>query len=541
MSGFKKVCMVLGVVLFSLVPVFGAHKAAFVATGLWNEQVAAMRKSGFDTVICWSLHVNSSGQLSLNNDPLIYSDSSYNSAFWGQWSKNNMALLKTQPTSITRIEFSVGSAGAADFEGIEHLVNTQGTGPTSTLYKNFAKLLEIYPQIDAINFDDESNYDVPTTTQFAVMLADLGYKITFCPYSRRSTFWGPLYDAIEAERPGAVDHVYLQCYAGGAFNNPATWNAYFGSLKVEPGLWAGDASTSGRHDPSEVQQKMEDWRASADIPGGFIWRLAYMSEGGHAPSDYAAAIDGNYLADFDDSTCFKIISRHSGKALSVLDVDRAGNPTARTNNAAEIAQWTYTPGEDWSLWQIQDTTNGFQKIINKHSGKAMTIFTWHLNGVDSVARNENWADIAQYTYFETQDWYHWRVTKVGDSYKLINKYSNKAAAVYNLDAAGTSLDRTADGADVAQYEYLGDAWYNWDIVPVTPTSIVYEAAIAMDGGSLNISFTGLSNQTFMLQSSSSLTNSSWVDEGIMTLDATGEAVFSEASPTNDAKFYRMML
>jgi ABC-type proline/glycine betaine transport system permease subunit len=221
------------------------HKSMFVAGGLFNEQVAALRNSGFDTAILWSVHVNTSGVLSLNNDTLIDASGNY---VYGQWARTNCALLKQPPTTISRIEFSVGSYGATDFEAIEFLVNKSpstggGTGAGSILRRNFQALRDNFPQVDAINFDDESNYDVASTTAFAIMLADLGYKITFCPYTRRTTFWGPLYGAIEAARPGAVDHIYLQCYDGGVFNNPATWNASFGSLKVEPGLWAGIGTT----------------------------------------------------------------------------------------------------------------------------------------------------------------------------------------------------------------------------------------------------------------------------------------------------------
>jgi hypothetical protein len=528
--------MVFGLVSASLLPARGAHKATFVAGGLFNGQVASLRQSGFDTAILWSLHVNASGQLTLNNDPLIYSNGSYNSAYWGQWAKDNMALLKTAPTSISRIEFSVGSAGAQDFEGIEHLVNTQGTGPTSTLYQNFAMLLEVFPHVDAINFDDESNYDVPTTTQFAVMLADLGYQVTFAPYTRRTTFWGPLYDAIVLQRPGAVDHVYLQCYAGGGFNNPAVWNGQFGSLVVEPGLWAG--VTSGRDDPGEVQQAMDDWRTSAGIQGGFIWRLSYMSDGGYSPSDYAAAIDGVYFADFDDSAYYRVMNMHSGKALTVLDVNTAGNPASRADNGADIAQWDYTHGEDWFLWRIQDAGDGYQKLINKHSGKAMAVFGTTLNGVDPSATTENGSEIAQYAYNETQAWHQWRITQVGSSYKIVNKYSGKAAAVFASDTAGNPIARDANGADVAQWHYLGDDWYDWNILPVLNTNSVQDTTVFLNETGLHLLYRGLPLQPFLLQSATSLTSSNWVDEGTLILDGAGRAFFSEPMPTNDATYYR---
>ncbi|MEI9962645.1 MAG: hypothetical protein WDM76_16470 [Limisphaerales bacterium] len=73
------------------------------------------------------------------------------------------------------------------------------------------------PGIDAINDDDEQTYHLSSRVSFANMLGVLGYKYTLAPYTAQS-FWVNLKNSITN-----CDYIYLQCYAGGAGNNPAQW------------------------------------------------------------------------------------------------------------------------------------------------------------------------------------------------------------------------------------------------------------------------------------------------------------------------------
>jgi len=515
-------------------PVFAMHKAVFAAGGLYNQQVADLRKSGFDTVLLWAVHVSGSGALNLNNDAVVNSSGTY---VYGQWARDNCALLKQTPTTITRIEFSVGSAGATDFENIEWLVNSTGTGVGSILRRNFQVLRDAFRQVDAINFDDESNYDVPSTTAFAVMLVDLGYKITFCPYTQRTAFWQPLYQAIEAARPGAVDHVYLQRYAGGASQNPATWNLSFGTLKVEPGLWAGLGTATGRSDPSEVEAAMNSWRTNASIPGGFIWRLDYMTEGGHTVRDYAAAIDGNYSQAFDAAKFYRIMNRYSRKALMVRDETLAGLPGDAAANFADIAQSTYNGDNARFHWRIEDVGSGFRKIANRYSDKAMAVFGLRMDGVTANDRTNNAADIGQWEYLGDA-WYQWRITDTGSGSKIVSRHSGRAAAVFAANTAGGALDRSADGADVGQWQYLSDAWYHWDVVELKPLRV---ASWAANTGSFQLTFQGEPTASFMLQSSDALGTGTWTDEGVVALNASGQAVVVRPMAPEGSRYYRGQL
>jgi len=195
-----------------------------------DEYSDIIKTSGFNTLVIWSVHISETGNLILN-ESLIFEDGEYVGR--EEWPEELENLLEA-PTSIERIELSVGSFGVPDWEMIQQLVETEGTGPTSTLYKNFAKIKEILP-ISAINNDDESNYDVDSTVAFSKMLIDLGFNITFAPYTFQS-FWGNVYDELEEYSSGSVDEVYVQAYAGGTGNTPSGWNNLF-DINVVPGLW----------------------------------------------------------------------------------------------------------------------------------------------------------------------------------------------------------------------------------------------------------------------------------------------------------------
>lgn len=248
-----------------------------------------LRSSGFTTVMLWSIHVGTNGDLNLNDEKLIAGGQFIGTN--ASWS-NQLKTLKQAPTSVNRIEVSIGAGGTTDFESIKALVNGtgagSGTGPNSILYKNFARLKAL-TGADAANFDDESAYDVASATAFGKMLVGLGYKITFAPYTYQS-FWS----SLKTNLGDNVDRVYLQDYDGGAGNDPAQWSTALGIL-VQPGLWSrhGTNCASG-DDPTSVHTRMAAWKRSAAIPGGFMWLyddIRKCSAPGRTTADYANAIN----------------------------------------------------------------------------------------------------------------------------------------------------------------------------------------------------------------------------------------------------------
>jgi hypothetical protein len=244
--------------------------------------IDTIRSSGFSTVFLWSIHIHPNGDLVYNDTRIVAGGQYVGDPGWS----GRLRRLKQSPTSVNRIEVSVGSWGVPDWENIDSLIQAQGTGPSSILYRNF-RVLKNITGADAVNDDDESHYDVNSTVAFARMTATLGYKFTIAPYTNAS-FWASL-----KNRLGGLDRVYLQVYAGGSGNNPGTWIRQLG-MPVDPGLWSRhDSGCSAGDSPARVRQKMAAWHRAHNIPGGFRWLfddIQRCSSQGSAAA-YAAAIN----------------------------------------------------------------------------------------------------------------------------------------------------------------------------------------------------------------------------------------------------------
>ncbi len=277
--------------LAAAVLTFGAGLASVRATdsgiyggGPFYKNAAAniteLKNSGFTEAIIWNIAVTTSGDLNFNYEFLLCSGGSYVGNSTHADFPANMASLKQ--STVNRLTFSVGSSNNGVFQAIQSLVNSQGTGSTSILYKNFQALKAAVPSVDAIDFDDENCYDQSSMVKFAVMLGNLGYKVSLCPYTY-SSFWTSVASQVNSQRPGTIDRVHLQCYSGGSGNSPnSTWN--FGSVPVEPGLWDNDLTPSG------VQSQMTTWKNQYKIVGGWMWLYDDFVGSGKA-AQYASAIN----------------------------------------------------------------------------------------------------------------------------------------------------------------------------------------------------------------------------------------------------------
>jgi hypothetical protein len=245
-----------------------------------TNNITEIENSGFTEAIVWSVEVSSTGDLNFNGEfPLtsggVYVGNQYYPNF-----ASDMATLKQG--TVKRVTFSIGSSNFGDWQDITNLVNTQGTGPTSILYKDFQALKAAIPALDAIDFDDENSFNSPTTISFGVMLGQLGYHVMPDAFDQ-SSYWTNVVSQINSQLPGTVDGVHLQAYAGGSGNNPCVgWN--FGTVPVFPGLW--DLNDS----PSQVQSIMTGWRNQCGIVGGFMWLYDDFVGNGLA-AQYASAIN----------------------------------------------------------------------------------------------------------------------------------------------------------------------------------------------------------------------------------------------------------
>jgi hypothetical protein len=278
------------------------------------NNIIEIENSGFTEAIVWSVEVNSSGDLNFNGEfPLtsagVYIGNQTHPDFPG-----NMALLKKG--TVKRVTFSIGSSNVGDWQDIKALVDSQGTGPGSILYKDFAALKAAIPSLDALDFDDENSFDSPSTVAFGVMLGQLGFKVIPDAFDN-NTYWENVVSQINTQLPGTADGVHLQAYAGGAGNNPCVgWN--FGTVPVWPGLW-DQVDT-----PSQVQTIMTGWNTQCGINGGFMWLYDDFVGNGLA-TQYAAAINAAVSSSFTLTGPSSVFLNQSSTANAVITItDRNG-------------------------------------------------------------------------------------------------------------------------------------------------------------------------------------------------------------------------
>lgn len=123
---------------------------------------------------------------------------------------------------------------------------------------------------------------------------------------------------------------------------------------------------------------------------------------------------------------YKILARHSGKAVAVQD--------ASTANGANVFQWTYGNAVPSDAWELRGLGDGYYRVINRHSGKDLNV---------SGASAANGANVDQWSWAHANQ-QMWQITDLGNGYhRIAARHSGKV-----LNVSGAS---TADGADVDQW------------------------------------------------------------------------------------------
>jgi len=252
-----------------------------------DDKVQDLKQSGLTTLILFTIHINADGSMNFNDTPIINASGEYIGP--ENWPATVRAHRQGE-SSIERIEICVGAWGSPSYDNITKLMAEFGQSAANPLYKGWHTLKEL-TGADAINHDDEKTFDVDATTEFILMTEKLGYKHTFVPFNHLNDFWKPLFDNVEAARPGLIDRVYVQCYDGGAPNQYLLnrWNV-FGNIKVSMGLWAQRPDGS-KDTPADFYEKLNE--NARFIDGGFIWEYNEMLNNpeGYKVKEYADAIN----------------------------------------------------------------------------------------------------------------------------------------------------------------------------------------------------------------------------------------------------------
>jgi len=358
-----------------------------------GDTVANLRSSGWTTLILFAATVQPNGDITIENGntKLVQNGIYVGDSNWGA----NVAAVKTAPTTVYRYEVAFGGAGDNSFGNIKSLIASQGTGSGSILYKNFQALKNACPQMDAINDDDENTFDLNSTVAFARMLNGFGLKFAPAPYNNQS-FWV----SVKSNLGSICDVIYLQCYQGGAGNDPGQWNnALGGGFKVTPGIESNNHS----------QTTFANWQQADAIRGGFYYPDLGWSPGANwGPQEI---INGIGL----HSDSWELASLSSG-----LAVDASGGGTG---NGTGLIQWGYSGSGamNWSLawqgssWKITGVASG--RAVTGHGfNSQLTIQDWTGSGAQLFTTTATPGWLGYFTLKDTSTGYAWNVSGNSTSY-----------------------------------------------------------------------------------------------------------------------------
>ncbi len=299
------------------------------------------KASGFTTLIAFAMHVDADGTLEIGGGPVCSNGLYVGPENWASLVNN----LKTPPTTVNRYEVCIGGWLDTSYDNIQSLVATQGIGPGSILYRNLQALKKAVPGIDAINDDDEKTYDLGSSVAFANLIGGLGYKYTFVPFTQQA-FWVSLHNSITN-----CDEIYLQCYGGGAGNDPKLWNAAFGN---------GVSVIAGQESNYSSPATFRKWYLETGTPGGFyypdivfsstFWSAAVIEASGTGPatpSGLDAVIEGKSVFLSWNSVSGAIAynikrSTHSGQETTIASLSNETGTWPASNQFADVAPTPYT-------------------------------------------------------------------------------------------------------------------------------------------------------------------------------------------------------
>ena len=294
---------------------------------------------------------------------------------------------------------------------------------------------------------------------------ELGYKTTIAPYTNRS-FW----ENLVSQLGDRCDRVLIQCYDGGAGNNPSDW--HLGNRAVHAGRMNYQ---EGGVDACVAQ--MESWKKNNGVSGGFIWlyndetwnlnqwATRMLRVFGTKKCDDSIAIlyaDSDYrgysksLGEGSYTQADLAMYGISAKDISSLKVTKGFKITLYENAdfTGNSKSWTTDAsfvGGDWNdkACSVRIEPNGKSglsgnfKIMNRNSGKYLDL--------DNNKTDNNTA-IVQFDDEGVDASQTWTFTEVmkGKGVYSICSYGNKNRG---MDVADFSKD---NGAQVQLYDYLGN-------------------------------------------------------------------------------------
>lgn len=254
-----------------------------------SANISAIQTAGWTSVIVSLFHVNTSGDIYIN-DTKIFTGGKYIGS--PDWPGQLQQLLQGQGSTIATLLASIGGGGVSDYASIQTIyLNNNKSFDGTPLQANFQTFFSTFPTVTLIDMDVEETYDQDSFVAFCQMLIKIGFGITFCPYATwEMDFWTGSLANLNQSNPNAVKWWNLQCYDGGGGNDPQSWAD--GISSAIPGFITADFILAGdwSRNLAEPNQNPSSWYWQGDCPpamqtlmssfakepcvgGGFIWTI----------------------------------------------------------------------------------------------------------------------------------------------------------------------------------------------------------------------------------------------------------------------------
>lgn len=296
-----------------------AYCSGELGPGNIQGNVSNIVQSGLTTPILWALHIGRPSISGQQYGDLIFNDAPNLFVSGGVFNPNNVdaiaewpaqvASLMQEGSGVKQIFFSIGGANPPvyDFTTIQYMLQN---GMENVLQENFQALKTAFTVdgtccIAGFDLDCEEDVDSSTIVSLCQILFQLGFQITFCPYTSVG-FWQGCMQSLWNEGM-QVSWWNLQCYAGGSWNKSdltqwldalaaVTGSSTPGSYLV-PGLAVAGSEGDGQCPTGDDSfcTTFAGWVA-AGLAGGFAWNYdSIVSNPGECSgatlADYVSAIN----------------------------------------------------------------------------------------------------------------------------------------------------------------------------------------------------------------------------------------------------------
>ncbi len=120
-----------------------------------------------------------------------------------------------------------------------------------------------------------------------------GLALTAAPYNQQGAWQS--WCTFVTQNQGSVSWLNVQCYAGGASNNPVNdWYVKFNpTVPVVAGFEALPGTDQGALSPTEAQSRLAAWQAEPpqkSLTGAFVWNFGIITSGTDTVDQFAEAM-----------------------------------------------------------------------------------------------------------------------------------------------------------------------------------------------------------------------------------------------------------